>query len=110
PLSPPTRAGAGMAWDGARRRMVLFGGSSDDTWEWDGTSWAIAPIFDPPAARTDHAIVSAPGGAGVLSIGGVTTAPSTTSVADVLHYVFDSGSTYATCLSTYDDDHDGASG
>ncbi len=47
-----------MAWDAARRRVVLYGGgreerdgthrvstSLDDTWEWDGARWsrAIAP-------------------------------------------------------------------
>jgi hypothetical protein len=29
-----------LAYDAARRRMVLSGGSVADTWEWDGASWA----------------------------------------------------------------------
>lgn len=41
---PPGRAGFGMAYDSARGRVVIFGGSSangflNDTWEWDGTNW-----------------------------------------------------------------------
>jgi len=44
-----------MAWDGERRRVVLYGGgrdekdgtrriqsSLDDTWEWDGARWIPA--------------------------------------------------------------------
>jgi hypothetical protein len=38
---PTPRNGAAMAYDAARKRTVLFGGSgaSDETWEWDGESW-----------------------------------------------------------------------
>ena len=44
---PPPRSDAGMVYDSARKRIVLFGGrrgspdNSDlgDTWEWDGASW-----------------------------------------------------------------------
>ncbi len=42
--SPPGRAGFGMAYDSARGKVVIFGGSGasgffNDTWEWDGTNW-----------------------------------------------------------------------
>lgn len=51
--APPPRVGAAMAYDAARGRVVLFGGSDDtcdfsegrpnvlfgDTWEWDGGRW-----------------------------------------------------------------------
>jgi hypothetical protein len=46
--SPPARAEASMAYDAARRRLVLFGGYHTtgagrvrlgDTWEWDGSRW-----------------------------------------------------------------------
>ncbi len=46
---PPARSRHAMAYDSARRRIVMFGGSSDyefsrnsvlgDTWEWDGQDW-----------------------------------------------------------------------
>jgi len=45
-----------MAYDIARRRVLLFGGVSetspqlDETWEWDGTTWTrITPALSPPA-------------------------------------------------------------
>ena len=55
--TPPPRAEASMAYDAARRRLVLFGGYRGagparvrlgDTWEWDGRRWeekhpAVAP-------------------------------------------------------------------
>jgi hypothetical protein len=42
--SPSPRYGAGMAYDAARRQVLLFGGtdgsfSLGDTWTWDGTTW-----------------------------------------------------------------------
>jgi hypothetical protein len=42
--APPRRRGTAMAYDEARRRVVLFGGGTDreilgDTWEWDGKEW-----------------------------------------------------------------------
>jgi hypothetical protein len=43
---PPVRVGQGVAYDAARKRLVLFGGSdratnraSSDTWEFDGYRW-----------------------------------------------------------------------
>ena len=47
---PPPRSEAGMAYDRARRVVVMFGGYNDgggkitrlgDTWEWDGTAWHL---------------------------------------------------------------------
>ncbi|MBI4871485.1 MAG: hypothetical protein HY814_07955, partial [Candidatus Riflebacteria bacterium] len=54
--SPPGRLRHAMAYDFARRRVVLFGGMADtssryldDTWEWDGTVWdQRAPATSPP--------------------------------------------------------------
>ena len=55
PTWPPWRRGASLAYDQARRRLVLFGGSSatsvylNDTWEWDGTAWQQqSPTASPP--------------------------------------------------------------
>src|SRR5690349_19205522 len=54
--SPPARWGASMAYDAATGKVVLFGGVADrgfhvfnDTWLWDGTTWAKqAPKTSPP--------------------------------------------------------------
>jgi len=48
---PPALAYPSMTWDGRRGRVVLFGGDAtlspaSDTWEWDGTSWALATPRD----------------------------------------------------------------
>lgn len=45
--APPRRRSARMAWDAGRRRVVLFGGDTNegvlaDTWEWDGRRWTRA--------------------------------------------------------------------
>src|SRR6266550_3682287 len=54
--SPPPRAWAGMAYDEARRQVVLFGGGGrgssplNDTWIWDGKTWSgRTPVESPPA-------------------------------------------------------------
>ena len=60
---PSARRGCRMAYDTARGVVVLFGGIStpgnsylNDTWEWNGTNWALRnPAIKPPA-RTYHAI------------------------------------------------------
>jgi len=54
------RARHAMACDTARNRVVLHGGWAtvrgpfDDTWEWDGTTWARGPAG--PSARANHAM------------------------------------------------------
>jgi hypothetical protein len=51
-----------MAYDVARGRTVLFGGSKDiatplrDTWEWDGTSWTQLQPATRPSERDGHAM------------------------------------------------------
>src|SRR4030081_3679467 len=51
-LSPTVGPGFGtMAYDAARQRLVLFGGSSatSHTWTWDGRAWARQqPATEPP--------------------------------------------------------------
>ncbi len=53
--SPPARANASMAHDGATGSMVLWGGTSStggrlsDTWTWDGSTWTEQhPVVSPP--------------------------------------------------------------
>jgi hypothetical protein len=66
--NPSARSGHSMAYDSARGRVVLFGGSpgaarlNDETWEWDGMSWAKKTPVDPegdgnPSARSGHSMV-----------------------------------------------------
>jgi cysteine-rich repeat protein len=77
PPGPPARTNEALAYDSDRARTVLFGGLSttsslmNDTWQWDGTSWALidpmtmifssSPIARDSAAMTydaaDQAVV-----------------------------------------------------
>ena len=60
-VGPQPRAGAAAAYDGARGRVVLFGGTTlagvafGDTWEWDGTDWTQVEDTG-PVARSGHAL------------------------------------------------------
>src|SRR2546423_9496565 len=56
--SPSPRAGMGMIYDTKQGKVVLFGGGADccnghylnETWTWDGTTWAkLSPPSSPPA-------------------------------------------------------------
>jgi uncharacterized protein (TIGR03437 family) len=49
-VSPPARVYHGMAYDGERHVVVLFGGNGrNDTWTWDGTNWTQKfPVTSPP--------------------------------------------------------------
>jgi hypothetical protein len=62
---PPARYFASLAFDGARNRVVLFGGCisdlcetevPNDTWEWDGVSWTRMATTG-PSARSSAAMV-----------------------------------------------------
>jgi hypothetical protein len=51
-IGPGQRLGHSMAYDSARGRVVLFGGTGSnglmaDTWEWDGASWTQIPAEGP---------------------------------------------------------------
>jgi cysteine-rich repeat protein len=59
---PAARSRFGMVYDGARKRIVLFGGYAgmapgianafpDDTWEWDGADWTQLQTTIPPLGR-----------------------------------------------------------
>jgi hypothetical protein len=52
-IGPPGRAGACMAFDPVRGKMVLFGGDPADpgTWEWDGQFWTQVSDMGPPPRR-----------------------------------------------------------
>jgi hypothetical protein len=58
--SPPARSSGSMAYDSARSRVVLFGGTSTtygdvaaDTWEWNGTNWRHVSSPTSPPARAN---------------------------------------------------------
>ncbi|MFH1109499.1 MAG: kelch repeat-containing protein [Planctomycetota bacterium] len=62
--TPPGRLYYAMAYDSARGVTVLFGGIAaiapgivGDTWEWDGTNWAVRTPATSPSARYGHAMV-----------------------------------------------------
>jgi cysteine-rich repeat protein len=66
--APPPRYRSAIAYDTARRKVILYGGSGGrpggtpaasltDTWEWDGTNWTeITPPTSPTGERILHAM------------------------------------------------------
>lgn len=63
--APSARYLYGLAFDEARQRVVLFGGSSAtatfaDTWEYDGTDWTERATPQAPPARDDMVMVHDP--------------------------------------------------
>lgn len=62
--TPGRRAISAVAYDPARHRVVLFGGTSEwigssfyyehDTWEWDGTDWIQMKPKTSPSSRAGH--------------------------------------------------------
>lgn len=77
---PGRRGGHALAFDEARGRLVLFGGSKlpgssaeglDDTWEWDGVAWTRAsPVGMRPPRREGHVLVYHGGRGRVVLFGG----------------------------------------
>jgi hypothetical protein len=76
PASPGPRVQFGFAYDTARARAVLFGGSTgvallNDTWEWNGSAWTQRTgLFPSPSARTGAAMAYDPVRARVVLFGG----------------------------------------
>jgi hypothetical protein len=60
PTIPSARSGHAMAYDDARRVVLMFGGSGSttfgDLWSWDGTRWMRLSTSGPPA-RDDAVVV-----------------------------------------------------
>lgn len=69
PDGPSARMEVALAFDAARRKVVLFGGSDadgaklSDLWEFDGQAWRSAPTASAPPFRTSGAFfaLSVPG-------------------------------------------------
>lgn len=77
--APSARSGHALAYDAARRRVVLFGGSDvtgllSDTWEWDGMTWTRRSTVLAPAPRSGHAMTYDPVKRVVVLFGGSPTA------------------------------------
>jgi cysteine-rich repeat protein len=79
PNPAPRRAAHAVAYDSVRHRLVLFGGQQDyqvptnETWEWDGTTWTQKLTLVVPPARSGHAMVFDEGRQRVLLFGGAGT-------------------------------------
>ncbi len=77
--SPAPRSSHALAYDAARQRVVLFGGSISntnnfsDTWEWDGTRWSdMTPGAPGPPARRNHKMAYDSDRSRVVLLGGQT--------------------------------------
>jgi hypothetical protein len=80
-VCPPARTGAAVATDGARRQVVVFGGSASpldrvppvlaDTWIWDGMGWSERHPNPSPPARTGAVAAYDAAHAEVVLFGGV---------------------------------------
>jgi cysteine-rich repeat protein len=63
PNPAPQRDELAIAYDSDRRRLVLFGGydstitDTNETWEFDGTSWVMRLTLVAPSARHGHGMV-----------------------------------------------------
>jgi hypothetical protein len=62
--NPQARGFAAMAYDPVRQRTWMFGGAlnnagspSDETWHWDGATWALHEPATHPSARYGHNMV-----------------------------------------------------
>lgn len=76
--APSARTGHALAYDAARRRVVLFGGNAtsgllSDTWEWDGMTWTRRLSLRSPSARVGHAMTYDPVKRVVVLFGGAST-------------------------------------
>lgn len=115
-VSPSPRTGASMAWDPARGRMVLFGGGaslgngspfSNETWEWNGTTWSFLATGITPSPRRDQHLVSSPTGAGVFMVSGQRADNAATEDRRLERGSMDPDQT---CSAPSDDDADGLVG
>jgi hypothetical protein len=80
-VGPRGRFCTQLAWSPSAERAVLFGGWGEPTgvrhapladgWVWDGTGWTPLRSGEPaPGPMRAHALVTAPGGDGLMLVGG----------------------------------------
>jgi uncharacterized protein (TIGR03437 family) len=53
---PSPRYSIALAYDSAHAQSVLFGGTTNDTWVWDGVNWTLKIPQHSPTARINHAM------------------------------------------------------
>ena len=90
---PPIRSSAGIAYDSARDRVVLFAGFHagqrlDDTWEWNGSDWSERTPTTSPSARSDFSMTYDPISNNTVLFGGSLT-PGPGSSDDVTTWTWD---------------------
>ena len=70
---PSPRYGHAMAYDSARNKIVLFGGSelNNETWERDGTQWILKSPTHKPSPRYYHSMVYDSARSKVVLFGGM---------------------------------------
>ncbi len=112
--SPTGRFQPEMAWDAARKRLVMFGGrlsglSFADAWEWDGTQWVQIGASD-PQVTTYPTLAPNLDGAGVLCFGGTLADGSTAGPVAIRRLQWNGATAaYETCVEP-DFDRDGLVG
>lgn len=105
----PARSAAQMAWDAARQRLVIYGGTIagaalSDTWEWDGATWT--QVAAAAASHADFSVVPALDGAGVIRFG----VDTTTNRKEMARLRWTAAGTREACVPGRDFDGDGLDG
>ena len=82
-VSPPGRFKAAMAYDGATKQLVLFGGATSggasmlgDTWTWGGANWTHRAPRTSPSARAGAGMAYDAASGQLILFGGTTGTPS----------------------------------
>jgi len=109
PQTVSPRQWTGLAWNAARRRMILFGGRGtaplNDTYELTPQGWAAIPInSETPEPRDRHIFLPSPDGGGVIAVGGQ--AAFATELGDAWRFSWTADTTYESCRRERDDDGD----
>ena len=89
--TPKQRDHFGMVYDSARKVVVMFGGFvdqvwSNDTWEWDGSTWHLMSPPRAPDPRGEFVMAYDPKRGVVVLAGGFTDQPSTRYFNDTWEY------------------------
>jgi hypothetical protein len=77
--NPDARQGHALAYDSARGKVVLFGGTTDgtaagslsDTWEWDGNDWTQKNPSTSPSARWEISLAYDSARGKIVLFGGI---------------------------------------
>lgn len=110
---------ATIAWDAARRALILHGGFAEperalgDTWEWSGSAWRAVAAIDPPPRRGAHVAWTASDG-GIYVYGGadmdIASALPAVVSGERFWFRFTTGAPSEVCSAGTDADQDGDAG